>query len=153
MTQYLLLRIIDRIHNGTDLPACLPAYQPPPCRCTTTVVVVVSRHLYARSPCGGGDRGTDDSSRPVPPLPPTRVPPLPPPLLLLLPRSRRKRPMMRRSITLHSWRKSIRDRPSFEPPIPSDHVPNPICCIYPGCDHYHSGLNHHNHSSSKQERG
>ena len=24
MTQYLLLRIIDRIHNGTDLPACLP---------------------------------------------------------------------------------------------------------------------------------
>ena len=150
MTQYLFSSIAS-----TTERICLPAYQPPPCRCTTTVVVVVSRHLYARSPCDGGDRGTVDSPLPVPPLPPPRVPPLPlpPPLLLLLPRSRRKRPMMRRSITLHSWRKSIRDRPSFEPPIPSDHVPNPICCIYPGCDHYHSGLNHHNHSSSKQERG
>lgn len=119
----------------------------PPCRTTTVVVVVVvSRHLYARSPCG--DRGTVDST-PPPPLP---LPPRVPPRLLLLPRSRRKRPMMRRSITPHSWRKSIRDRPSFEPPIPSDHVPNPICCIYPGCDHYHSGLNHSS-SSSKQERG
>ena len=143
MTQYLFSSIAS-----TTERICLPAYQPPPCRCTTTVVVVVSRHLYARSPCDGGDRGMAASSLPPPVLPPR----LPPPQL---PRSRRKRPwMMRRSITTpHSWRKSIRDRPSFELPIPSDHVPNPICCIYPGCDHYHSGLNHHNHSSSKQERG